>query len=151
MDYIIAHQDKETGWLGPGVGVEEEAQHHPIPDYKHDEDVHDLFDNDHSHSHSHSHSHVDDGEGGVGRGSGGSDTYWARYYLLMTFAIEAEATTNVTERSQLINVMLKHVHAAADKMKAESWLVAFLYSNMIERVNSLPRLSDQHTRSICVC
>ena len=124
MDYIIAHQDKETGWLGPGVGVEEEAQHHPIPDYKHDEDVHDLFDNDHSHSHSHSHSHVDDGEGGVGRGSGGSDTYWARYYLLMTFAIEAEATTNVTERSQLINVMLKHVHAAADKMKAESWLVS---------------------------
>ena len=46
---------------------------------------------------------------------------WARFYLLYTFALRAESTTNATRRTESIDVMMRHVHASATMMSAGSW------------------------------
>ena len=124
LDYIIAHQDPDTGWLGPGIGVADDTMlHHPVPDFqRHNEDLHDIGGHHHDHHHTHANGDNDSNSNNiVNPTTGGSDTYWARYYLLMTLAIEAEATNNATESARMVDVMLKHIHAAAAKMKAENW------------------------------
>ena len=44
-----------------------------------------------------------DGKAGI------SDTYWARYYLLMTLANEYEATANQSTRAIMLGAMMAHV------------------------------------------
>jgi hypothetical protein len=114
IDRILATQGQD-GWLGPGIGVDYQHGHlHPVVTA---EDRHtyervsrggELPEDDPLRA-------LADGKTDI------SDTYWARYYLLMTLANEYEATTNETVRTTMLSAMMRHVRASAAKMAAEGF------------------------------